>query len=420
MLDIQLFRNKIKATAQALTKKGYIFDVDLFNRIEKDRKDLQNEQQDLQALRNKLSKEVGELKRNKKNADEHLTKLNLISENLKKVTESFNEIYEKQQSILSEMPNLPSNDTPNGKDENDNVTIKVSGDVKSRNISKLDHVTIGEQLGVYLSDQATKIAQSRFIVLKGKLAKLHRALAQMMMDMHTQNHGYTEYYVPQLVNLKAMYGTGQLPKFMDDQFILTEDKLSLIPTAEVPLTNLVSDTLLSMDDLPLKMVAHSACFRREAGSYGKDTRGMIRQHQFDKVEMVQIVEPKEGLNALNDMVVHAENILQALELPYRIVELCTGDLGFSAYKTYDLEVWLPSQDTYREISSCSLCTDFQARRLKARYKNLDGQTNLVYTLNGSGVAVGRALIAILENHFDGEKIHIPKALKPYLGDKDVI
>ena len=420
MLDIQLFKNEIEETASALARKGYLLDIDSFIEIEKERKRLQNEQQDLQAQRNKLSKEVGELKRKKENADDLLKKLNIISENLKKVTETFNEVHERQKCMLSEMPNIASTDSPDGKDESDNVSIKTYGEIDPRNKAKLDHVTIGEQLGVYLSDEASNIAQSRFIVLKGKLAKLHRALAQMMIDMHTQNHGYTEYYVPQLVNLKAMYGTGQLPKFMDDQFILTEDKLSLIPTAEVPLTNLVADKILSEDDLPLKMVAHSACFRREAGSYGKDTRGMIRQHQFDKVEMVQIVAPKDGINALNDMVLHAENVLQGLELPYRVVELCTGDLGFSAYKTYDLEVWLPSQDTYREISSCSLCTDFQARRLKARYKTPNGETQLVYTLNGSGVAVGRALIALLENHFDGESIHIPKALRPYLGGKDVI
>lgn len=420
MLDIQLFRNEIDATAIALEKKGYKLDKTLFNRIEKERKALQNEQQDLQAKRNKLSKEVGELKRNKQNAGEHLQKLNLISENLKKVTESFNGIYEQQKKILSEIPNIACHDVPEGLDETENVTVKQFGNINPLNTDKLDHVAIGELLGDYLSEEASKIAQSRFIVLKGKLAKLHRALAQMMMDMHTHDHGYTEYYVPQLVNLNAMYGTGQLPKFKEDQFILTEDKLSLIPTAEVPLTNLVADTILNEDELPLKMVAHSACFRREAGSYGKDTRGMIRQHQFDKVEMVQIVKPTSGLNALNEMVSHAENVLKALELPYRVVELCTGDLGFSSYKTYDLEVWLPSQDTYREISSCSLCTDFQARRLKARYKNVDGDINLVYTLNGSGVAVGRALIALLENHFDGKHVHIPKALQPYLGGKHVI
>ena len=420
MLDIQLFRHNIKEVAASLEKKGYKLDINKFNEIELNRKSLQNEQQALQASRNKLSKEVGELKRNKQNADAHLEQLNVISDKLKEVTESFNKVHDKQQKLLAEIPNLASDDVPEGRDENDNVEVKKHGDIAPLNHDLLDHVAIGESMGLYLSEEASKIAQSRFIVLKDKLARIHRALAQMMIDMHVDQHGYTEYYVPQLVNLNAMYGTGQLPKFTDDQFILSEDNLALIPTAEVPLTNLVANKMLKSDDLPLKMVAHSACFRREAGSYGKDTRGMIRQHQFDKVEMVQIVEPSSGLTALNDMVSHAENILQALELPYRIVELCTGDLGFSAFKTYDLEVWLPSQDTYREISSCSLCTDFQARRIKARYKNKEGDVNLVYTLNGSGVAVGRAMIALLENHYDGKHVHIPSALRPYLGNKDVI
>ncbi|MEE2769621.1 MAG: serine--tRNA ligase [Pseudomonadota bacterium] len=420
MLDIQLFRNDINLLAHKLAKKGYILDIEQFNKIENERKSLQNQQQDLQAKRNKLSKEVGELKRNKQNADELLKDLNVISNDLKKVTESFNAIYDQQKKLLSEIPNVPSDDTPIGASEDDNKEIKVIGDTKSLNQSCLDHVSIGEQLKLYLSEAASKIAQSRFIVLKGKLARIHRALAQMMIDMHTERHGYTEYYVPQLVNLKSMYGTGQLPKFADDQFILSEDRLALIPTAEVPLTNLVAGEILSVSELPIKMVAHSACYRREAGSYGKDTRGMIRQHQFDKVEMVQIVDPENGPKALNDMVLHAEAVLSSLELPYRVVELCTGDLGFSAYRTYDLEVWLPSQNTYREISSCSLCTDFQARRIQARFKNEQGEINLVHTLNGSGVAVGRALIDILENHFDGIKIHIPKALRPYLGGQDAL
>lgn len=420
MLDIQLFRNNIEETATLLLRKGYRLDIKKFNQIEQTRKSLQNEQQALQASRNKLSKEVGELKRNKQDANAHLKELNIISENLKNITDQFNAIYEEQKQLLSEMPNIASKDVPNGKDENDNIEVKKHGEIKPLNKESLDHVTIGESLGLYLSEDASKIAQSRFIVLKDKLARIHRGLAQMMLDIHVNEHGYTEYYVPQLVNLKAMYGTGQLPKFSDDQFILNDDNLALIPTAEVPLTNLVSDKILKVDELPLKMVSHSACFRREAGSYGRDTRGMIRQHQFDKVEMVQIVDPSNGLDALNEMVSHAENILKALDLPYRVVELCTGDLGFSAFKTYDLEVWLPSQKTYREISSCSLCTDFQARRIKARYKNKAGDTNLVYTLNGSGVAVGRAMIALLENHYDGKHIHIPSALRPYVGGQDVI
>lgn len=420
MLDIQLFRTNIQSVATDLKKKGYELDINLFNTIEDQRKKLQNEQQSLQAERNKLSKEVGILKREKKDASLILEKLSTISSALKSTNDAFNEIYQKQQKLLAEIPNIAASDVPEGKDESQNVEIKRVGDTNSNNVDLLDHVAIGELLGLYLSEEATNIAQSRFIVLKGKLAKLHRALAQMMMDIHTEQHDYTEYYVPQLVNLNSMYHTGQLPKFHDDQFILSDDELALIPTAEVPLTNLVANTILKESDLPLKMVAHSACFRREAGSYGKDTRGMIRQHQFDKVELVQVVHPNHGFNALQEMVACAEAVLNAIEIPYRVVELCTGDLGFSAHKTFDLEVWLPSQKTYREISSCSLCTDFQARRMQARFKDSSGKPHLVHTLNGSGVAVGRALIALLENHFDGKHIHIPQALRPYIGGKDFV
>lgn len=420
MLDIQLFRQNIEEIAKKLEKKGYILDVETFNELESKRKELQNEQQELQADRNKLSKEVGVIKRSGGDAKQLLEKLEIISEKLKSVTETFNNVYDKQHKILSEMPNIPSESTPLGKDETENKEVKTYGKPNDRNPSCLDHVDIGDKLGLYLSEEATKIAQSRFIVLKGVLAKLHRALAQMMLDIHTEQHGYTEYYLPQLVNLKSMYNTGQLPKFKDDQFILTEDQLALIPTAEVPMTNLVAERILDLNELPKKMVAHTACFRREAGSYGKDTRGMIRQHQFDKVEMVQVVTPENGLNALDEMVGHAEIILQALEVPYRVVELCTGDLGFSAHKTYDLEVWLPSQNTYREISSCSLCTDFQARRMQARYRDESGKPQYAYTLNGSGVAIGRALIALLENHFTEEGIYVPVLLRPYLGGCDVI
>ena len=332
MLDIQLFRTNIQSVATDLKKKGYELDINLFNTIEDQRKKLQNEQQSLQAERNKLSKEVGILKE-KKDASLILEKLSTISSALKSTNDAFNEIYQKQQKLLAEIPNIAASDVPEGKDESQNVEIKRVGDTNSNNVDLLDHVAIGELLGLYLSEEATNIAQSRFIVLKGKLAKLHRALAQMMMDIHTEQHDYTEYYVPQLVNLNSMYHTGQLPKFHDDQFILSDDELALIPTAEVPLTNLVADTILKESDLPLKMVAHSACFRREAGSYGKDTRGMIRQHQFDKVELVQVVHPNHGLNALTEMVACAEAVLNALEIPYRVVELCTGDLGFSAHAT---------------------------------------------------------------------------------------
>lgn len=419
MIDIQRFRKDIQGIAQALSRKGFKLDVEAFQALEAKRKVIQQQQHDLQAKRNALSKEVGILKRNKEDASHILSTLENISEELKTVNETFNDVFEQQQSVLSQIPNPPYEGCPDGLDEKDNLVVKVVGDTAVRNKEAIDHMSIGEQWEEILQEDAVTMAKSRFMILKGRLARLHRGLAQMMLDLHVDQHGYTEYELPQLVNLKAMYHTGQLPKFADDQFILQEDGLALIPTAEVPLTNLVANKILNASDLPLKMTAHTACFRREAGSYGKDTKGMIRQHQFDKVELVQVVRPEHSANALKEMVGHAETVLNLLELPYRVVELCTGDLGFSAYQTYDLEVWMPSQQMYREISSCSTCDDFQARRMQARFRDEEGQIQLLHTLNGSALAVGRTLIALLENHFDGEKLYIPKALRPYVGGVDV-
>lgn len=419
MIDIQRFRKEIDDVARELARKGYQLDIHAFNDLESKRKTLQQQQHDLQAKRNALSKEVGVLKRNQEDASSILATLETINEELKAVNEAFNDVYGQQQALLSQIPNPPHPECPNGVDENDNQVVKVVGETQVRNQDAMDHMSIGESWQEVLQEDAVTMAKSRFMILKGRLARLHRGLAQMMLDLHVDQHGYTEYELPQLVNLQAMYHTGQLPKFADDQFILQEDGLALIPTAEVPLTNLVANKILSQDELPLKMTAHTACFRREAGSYGKDTKGMIRQHQFDKVELVQVVRPEHSAEALKEMVGHAEAVLNMLELPYRVVALCTGDLGFSAYLTYDLEVWMPSQQTYREISSCSSCSDFQARRMQARFRDEHGQIQLLHTLNGSALAVGRTLIALLENHFDGEKLYIPKALRPYVGGADV-
>ena len=321
------------------------------------------------------------------------------------------------------MPNLPLEDVPAGKDENDNVEVRRWGDIPVFDFEPRDHVDLGELNGGLDFAAAAKLSGARFAVLRGGLSRLHRALAQFMLDVHTQEHGYTELYLPYLVNAAAMTGTGQLPKFGDDAFATTDEPPRyLIPTAEVPMTNMVADEIIDADDLPLKFTSHTPCFRREAGSHGKDTRGIIRQHQFEKVELVQVTRPEDSFEALEQLTGHAETILQRLELPYRTVVLCTGDMGFSAAKTYDIEVWLPAQDGYREISSCSVCTDFQARRMKARWRNPEtGKPELVHTLNGSGLAVGRTLLAVMENcqQRDGS-IRVPEALKPYLDGVDTI
>lgn len=418
MLDIQLLRNDIDTVAARLAQRGYFLDVNLFNTLEQERKVLQTHTQELQAQRNAASKAIGIAKAKGENTDDIMATVANLGDELKKDEHGLSQLQERIANFLSEIPNLPDDSVPIGKDETHNVEVSRWGTPREFDFDIKDHVDIGANLGLDF-ETATKIAGSRFVTLKGNIARLHRALAQYMLDKHTSQHGYTEMYVPYLVNSASVFGTGQLPKFEEDLFKITRtdaDPFYLIPTAEVSLTNTVRDSLSSIDQLPIKLTAHTPCFRSEAGSYGKDTRGMIRQHQFEKVELVQIVEPEHSMAALEELTSHAETILRELELPYRKVALCTGDLGFGSSKTYDLEVWLPAQNTYREISSCSNMGAFQARRMQARVKNSAGQNIFVHTLNGSGLAVGRTLVAILENYQqkDGSVI-IPKALQAYMG-----
>ena len=372
---------------------------------------------------NTLSKQIGELMKQGKRDEAEAVKAEVAQ--IKALQEQLNQDLPRIQAALDDLllriPNLPHESVPVGKDETENVEVRKVGTPKTFDFAVKDHVDLGAALGLDF-EKAAELSGARFSLMKGKVARLHRALAQFMLDTHTQQHGYTECYTPYIVSDAALLGTGQLPKFAEDLFHVTrggdESKLSqyLIPTAEVTLTNIVRDEIVAEKDLPLKFTAHSPCFRSEAGSHGKDTRGLIRQHQFDKVEMVQVVQPENSYAALEEMVSHAENILKLLELPYRVITLCTGDMGFGAAKTYDLEVWVPAQNTYREISSCSNCEDFQARRMKARFKGEDGKNRLLHTLNGSGLAVGRTLVAVLENHQNADgSINIPLALRPYLG-----
>jgi seryl-tRNA synthetase len=391
--------------------------------IESKRKNIQIKTQEVQQERNSLSKEIGILKSKGEDASQTLEKVAQISSLSKQLESDLNEVQELLTNYLLQIPNLPHSSVPVGSDEKSNVIVKTEGKIKSYDFPVMDHVDIGELIGLDF-EVSTKISGSRFSLMKGDLARLHRAIGQFMLDMHTENHGYTECYTPYLVNDQSLLGTGQLPKFGDDLFMTKKsdnENLYLIPTSEVPLTNTVRDLIISEDDLPIKLTAHTPCFRSEAGSYGKDTRGMIRQHQFDKVEMVQITKPEDSYKALEEMLGHAENILNELELPYQVVTLSSGDMGFGAAKTYDIEVWLPSQNQYREISSISNCESFQARRLKARYKNHDGKNELVHTLNGSGLAVGRTMVAILENNQDKNgNVHIPRVLQKYMAGKEII
>ena len=423
MLDIQLLRNDIQTTAQRLAQRGFVLDTERFGELEGRRKQLQIRSEELQAQRNSLSKQIGVLMGQGKKDEAEAAKAQVaqLKTDLENIESELPQVQVALDDLLLRIPNLPHESVPVGKDETENVEVRKVGTPRTFDFDIKDHVDLGAALGLDF-EKAAELSGARFSLMKGKIARLHRALAQFMLDTHTQQHGYTECYTPYIVNDSTLLGTGQLPKFGEDLFHVTrggdETKLTqyLIPTAEVTLTNTVRDTILAEKDLPLKLTAHSPCFRSEAGSHGKDTRGLIRQHQFDKVEMVQIVQPEKSYEALEEMVSHAENILKALELPYRVITLCTGDMGFGATKTYDLEVWVPAQNTYREISSCSNCEDFQARRMKARFKDENGCNRLVHTLNGSGLAVGRTLVAVLENHQNADgSINIPAALRPYLG-----
>ena len=423
MIDINLLRNDIEALKKILKHRGFDLDVNFFNSLEEERKYIQIKTQELQQERNDLSKQVGILKSQGKDAGAVLEKVANISAQSKEFESQLILIQEKINNFLLLIPNVPHESVPIGSDETNNKLIKEFGTLPKFDFEVKDHVDLGAPLGLDF-DTAAKVSGSRFVFMKNDIARLHRAIGQFMMDTHTENHGYTECYTPYLVNGNSLLGTGQLPKFGDDLFVTQkneDESLYLIPTSEVSLTNTVRDEIIDVKRLPIKMTAHTPCFRSEAGSYGKDTRGMIRQHQFDKVEMVQITKPELSYEALEEMLSHAENILKALNLPYRVMTLSSGDMGFGAAKTYDIEVWLPSQQQYREISSISNCEDFQARRLKARFKNDEGKNTLVHTLNGSGLAVGRTLVAIMENNQTADgSIKIPPVLQPYMKNKTII
>ena len=423
MIDINLLRNDIESLKKILKHRGFDLDVNFFNSLEEERKHIQIKTQELQQERNNLSKQVGVLKSQGKDASDVLDKVSDISTQSKEFESQLALIQEELNNFLLIIPNIPHKSVPIGLDETSNELIKEVGKRPEFDFEVIDHVDLGAPLGLDF-DMATKVSGSRFVFMKNDVARLHRAIGQFMIDMHTENHGYTEYYTPYLVNSNSLLGTGQLPKFGEDLFVTQkneDESLYLIPTSEVSLTNTVRDEIIDSKNLPIRMTAHTPCFRSEAGSYGKDTRGMIRQHQFDKVEMVQITKPELSYKALEEMLSHAENILKSLDLPYRVMTLSTGDMGFGAAKTYDIEVWLPSQQQYREISSISNCEDFQARRLKARFKNDEGKNTLVHTLNGSGLAVGRTLVAILENNQKADgSIKIPSVLQPYMRNKKTI
>jgi seryl-tRNA synthetase len=438
MLDIQQLRNDLDTVVAKLKSRKFEFDVAGFTALEAERKEVQTRTQDLQAKRNNLSKEIGALasQRAKLIATEELDQAKFndlqveqlkvevsdIKSELDAFEERLNVIQVQMQDFLLNIPNLPQDEVPVGQSEDDNVEVRKVGTPRIFDFEIKDHTDVGTPLGLDF-DAGAKLSGARFTLMRGQIARLHRALAQFMIDTQTEQHGYEECYTPYMVNADSLLGTGQLPKFEEDLFKMphNDSTLYLIPTSEVTLTNTVRDEIIALDRLPIKLTAHTPCFRSEAGSYGRDTRGMIRQHQFDKVEMVQIVHPEKSNEALEEMVGHAENILKALELPYRVVSLCTGDMGFGAAKTYDLEVWLPAQNTYREISSVSNCEAFQARRLQARFRNEAGKPELVHTLNGSGLAVGRTLVAVLENYQNADgSVNIPKVLQAYMGGNTII
>ncbi|MGY6555020.1 MAG: serine--tRNA ligase [Wenzhouxiangella sp.] len=423
MLDPQRLRNDLEHVATALAKRGYHLDMEAFAAIEDRRKRVQVRTEELQNQRNVRSRSIGQAKARGEDIAPLLAEVERLGDELKNARQSLDGVRAELDRLLLDMPNLPDEAVPRGRDENDNVEVRRWREPTELDFEPRDHVDIGARLDGIDFESAAKLSGSRFAVLGGAVATLHRALAQFMLDLHTRQHGYREMYVPYLVLESAMRGTGQLPKFGDDAFCFSGDpERYLIPTAEVPLTNLVAERILEAGELPLKLVAHTPCFRREAGSHGKDTRGMIRQHQFDKVELVQISTPGESAACHEALTGHAEAVLQALALPYRVMLLCAGDMGFSATKTYDLEVWLPGQQTYREISSCSNFSDFQARRLQARWRNPGtGKPELVHTINGSGLAVGRTLVAVLENYQQRDgSVLVPEVLRAYLGGLDRI
>ncbi|WNN45835.1 MULTISPECIES: serine--tRNA ligase [Winslowiella] len=423
MLDPNLLRNEPDAVAEKLARRGFKLDVDTLRSLEERRKVLQVETENLQAERNSRSKSIGQAKARGEDIESLRQEVNTLGERLDAAKSELDALQNEIRDFALTMPNLPSDEVPLGKDDSENLEISRWGEPRKIDFTIRDHVELGEMAQGLDFASAVKLTGSRFVVMKGQIARMHRALSQFMIDLHTEQHGYLETYVPYLVNHASLYGTGQLPKFGEDLFHtrpLEEESESssyaLIPTSEVPLTNLVRDEIVEEESLPLKMTAHTPCFRSEAGSYGRDTRGLIRMHQFDKVEMVQIVRPEDSMQALEELTGHAEKVLQLLNLPYRKVLLCTGDMGFGATKTYDLEVWLPAQDTYREISSCSNMSDFQARRMQARCRSkTEKKPRLVHTLNGSGLAVGRALVAVLENYQQADgRIQVPEVLRPYM------
>ena len=427
MLDLQLLRTDLTNVAARLATRNYVLDTARFEQLEGERKTVQTHTQELQAKRNASSKSIGHAKAKGEDVSAIMADVANLGDELKQLETQLERIQQDMQAFLSVIPNMPHASVPSGKSEADNMEVRKVGTPPKFDFDVKDHVSVGEAMGLDFAS-ATKISGSRFSLLKGPLARMHRALAQFMLDTHTDQHGYTETYVPYLVNAESMRGTGQLPKFEEELFKVPRhmgdagvQNFYLIPTAEVPITNMVRDTIVPLEQLPLKYVAHTPCFRSEAGSYGRDTRGMIRQHQFEKVELVQMVQPEQSYDALESLLGHAETILQKLGLAYRVVKLCSGDMGFSAALTYDIEVWLPAQNTYREISSCSNFEAFQARRMQARFRNAQGKTELLHTLNGSALAVGRTLVAIMENYQqqDGSVI-VPEVLRPYMGGLEKI
>ena len=421
MLDPKLLRNNIAFVTQELLRRGFALDIEEYQSLEADRRSLQAETENLQNERNVKSKLIGQAKAKGEDVSPLLAEVSGLGEKLDLAKKRFGEVREQLEQLLKSVPNLPDASVPEGEDESGNITLRECGSPRVFDFKPLDHVDLGDGKGLDF-ETAVKVSGSRYVIMTGELAKLQRALTQYMLDIHTSQHGYTEVYVPYIVNSDSLFGTGQLPKFAEDQFQVAGDAASyLIPTAEVPVTNIYRDVILDESELPKLHVCHSPCFRSEAGSYGRDTRGMIRQHQFEKVEMVQVVHPSRSWEAFDMLTSHAEAILQNLGLPYRAVNLCGGDLGFSSAKTVDLEVWLPSQNEYREISSCSNFLDFQARRMQARFRTASGSVELVHTLNGSGLAVGRTLVAVLENYQNSDgSISVPDVLRTYLDGKESI